>query len=516
MRQKTTLLISLMLLLGTVALQAQSTTSSTNSKTTFLLAALAMLVLFILGLKFVVSGYGKDASINGHSVKVLKKGQNLSLAGAPTSEVVDAKVSTFAIQPISFHGISPIPKVEVEIGNQVNAGDSLFFDKKRPTIKYVAPVSGEVIAINRGAKRAIHEVVIKAAPEMSFRQFELKDASKMDRSDLVAYMQDSGVWPYLRQRPFNVVAEEDKVPVNIFVSTFNTAPLAADLNKIVEGNEAAFQKGIDVLGYLTEGKVHLGVDVANTSNSKAFTSAQNCEINYFKGPHPTGNVGIQIHHIAPVSAGNPAWTISVQGVIVIGRLFLQGKYDTAQLVALTGDELNANKYVATYQGANVGDLVKTVGKKDDDIRFISGDVLTGQQKVESGFLNFYDNQLTAIEEGHYLETFGWLVPSKRLPTVNKTFVSGFVPAKNVHADTNQHGEKRAFVMTGEYEKYLPMDVYPQYLFKAIITNDYEGMETLGLYELVEEDVALCEFACTSKQPLQKILREGLNMMHEQV
>lgn len=454
--------------------------------------------------------------VNGDAVKTLTRGHDILLSGKAEGWNKGAQAATFAVQPANFNGLSSaIPKLEVEEKQTVKAGDVLFYDKKHPEIKYVAPVSGEVIAINRGEKRAIAEVVILADREMQYRDLPAMDLESASREELVAFLMEYGGWPLIRRRPFNVIATPDEVPVNIFISTFDTAPLAADQNLVVEGRGAAFQKGIEALARMTSGKVYLGMDArGDNPPSEVFTGAQLCEKVWFKGKHPAGNVGVQIHHIAPINPADRVWTLGVQEVITLGHMFLDRRYRAERVVAVAGAELQSPAYVRTYIGANVGDLVKG-NLKEGKQRILSGDVLTGARKSESQFLDFYDDQITVLQEGDYFEMFGWLLPIKPRPSISRTFPNFLLPGQEFRADTNTHGEKRAFVVTGQYEEVLPMDVYPQHLMKAILVGDYEQMEGLGIYELVEEDVALCEFVCTSKQPLQEILREGLDMMNEQ-
>ncbi len=454
--------------------------------------------------------------VGDDEVTYLKKGFDIRLEGSADGAVKDASVSTFAVQPPNFRGIAPIPKVAVEVGSNVKAGDHLFFDKKNTDIKYVAPVSGEVIAINRGDRRSIAEIVILADKEQQYRELPSFDLEKGSREELVVHLLDAGAWPLFRHRPYNTVAEMHDIPRDIFISTFDTAPLAPDLNVVVKGNEPAFQKGLEVLGKLTSGKVHLGLNAnGDTPPSDAFTNAEGVEKHWFSGIHPTGNVGVQIHHVAPITPKCSVWTLGVQEVIALGRVFTENRWNTLRVIALTGAELEDPIYVRTYAGANIADLLKG-NLANDHVRLISGDVLSGQKKRPENFVNFYDDQITVVEEGDYYEMFGWLMPGKSVPTISKSIpTAALFPDTVYRADTNTHGEKRAFVMTGQYESVLPMDIYPQHLMKAVLTNDYERMEGLGIYELVEEDIALCEYVCTSKQPLQQILRTGLDMMQEQ-
>ncbi len=452
--------------------------------------------------------------VDGAGFYSFSKGHDLKLAGSPEGEIKTLHTSRYAIRPTDFNGISPIPKVVVEVGAEVKAGDPLFFDKKRPEIMYVSPVSGEVVEIKRGAKRAIAEVIILADKEISYKSFDAPSLENIERTELVNFLTGSGVWPMLNQRPFDIVADINEVPRDIFISTFDSAPLALDSNLIIDGNEAAFQKGCDVLGALTEGSVYLGLDARGDVPSTGFSSVNGVKKNYFAGKHPVGNVGVQIHHVAPIKGNDKVWTLGVQEVIIIGKLFLEGKFDASRLVAVVGAQVSNPGIVKTYQGANIGDLVAG-NLSDEKNRIIAGNVFTGEEISADNFLGFTDNQVTVIREGDQYEAFGWLLPIKPRPSISGTFPNFLFPDFEFEGETNTHGEKRAFVVTGQYESVLPMDVYPQHLMKAIMAGDFERMEGLGINELSEEDLALCEFVCTSKMPLQSILREGLDMMREQ-
>lgn len=461
---------------------------------------------------------GSTPSYVDGPVTFLKKGHDILLQGEAAKSTIDgADVTTFAVRPPNFTGMSPIPKVVVEVGDEVKAGDPIFFDKKRPEIQYVAPVSGEVIAINRGAKRSIAEVVILADKEMKYKSMDAPNLADCSREDLVNFLLSSGAWTFLRQRPYDIIADPADTPRNIFVSTFDSAPLAPDLNYIVNGNEAAFQKGLDVLAKFAP--VHLGLNAKDSeAPNHAFTQAEGASKNWFHGKHPAGNVGIQIHHTAPITTSSKVWVAGVQDVITIGKLFTEGKFDASRVVAVTGAEVESPQYVKTYLGASIEGLVKGNLKpvaEGKSIRFVSGDVLSGKQTSTESYLGYYDDQITVLEEGDEYEMFGWLLPIAPRPTISGTFPNALYADLKFQANTNTHGEERAFVVTGQYESVLPMDIYPQHLMKAIITNDFERMEGLGLLELAEEDVALCEFACTSKQPLQSILKQGLEAMRDQ-
>jgi Na+-transporting NADH:ubiquinone oxidoreductase subunit A len=446
----------------------------------------------------------------------LTKGFDIKLEGEAQKSIEEVQVNRFALKPTDFKGMSPIPKIEVEAGQSVKAGDVIFFDKKRDTIQYVAPVSGEIVSIERGEKRSISSVVILADKKIQYKKFDTPDYTTCTREELVSFMQTSGLWTMINERPFDRIPDSQKVPSNIFVSTFDTAPLAPDLNFVINGSENAFQKGLDVLKVLTSGFVHLGLDgrSKNIPPHDAFRNATGVKKTYFSGKHPAGNVGIQIHHVDPIKSGQTVWTLGVQEVITIGNMFLHKIYDASRIIALTGAEIKSPTYVKSYLGCNVGDLLKN-NIEGENIRIVSGDVLSGKQVDPDGYLCYRDDQLSVIKEGNEYELFGWLLPLSPRPSLSGTFPNFLYPDHQFTAETNTHGEKRAMVVTGQYEEVLPVDTYPQHLFKAILTNNIEKMEGLGILELTEEDVALCEFACTSKSPLQKILREGLEIVKEQ-
>jgi Na+-transporting NADH:ubiquinone oxidoreductase subunit A len=463
-------------------------------------------------------GSGKKVTYikDEESVIALKKGYEIKLKGAVADPSIhELHVRTCAVQPPNFRGNAPIPKIEVETGVTVKAGDVLFFDKRQPEIKFVSPVSGEYIELRRGEKRAVTHLVLLADNTQQYRTLTPPDFTKASREDLVDFLCDSGFWPFILQRPFNELASTTEVPRDIFISTFDTAPLAPDNNLIVDTDREAFQKGLEVLARLTDGAVHLGLNAGGEkAPSSAFTEATGVQKHWFRGKHPAGCVGVQIHHIKPIRAGEIVWTLAVQDVMMLGRLFRDKRFDASRIVALTGAELVEPRYVQTYIGANMGELVKD-NLDNDHVRLVSGDLLTGQSKSADDFLNAHDDQVSVIQEGDYYEMFGWLLPLKPRPSFSRTFPAFLMPNMQYRVDTNTHGEERAFVVTGLYERVTPMDIYPQHLLKAAITGDIENMEGLGIYEVVEEDLALCEFVCPSKVPVQKILREGLDMIKEQ-
>ena len=460
---------------------------------------------------------GKKPKFAGeNSFKKLSKGFDIKLTGEAPLTVKENTASRFAICPTDFNGMSPIPKVVVEVGDIVKAGDVLFFDKKVSEIMYTSPVSGEIIEVNRGEKRSISEVVILADINQQYKNFDVPSLSS-EISTVVSFLQESGAWTLFNQRPFDIVPGLKDLPRDVFVSTFDTAPLAPDANFVIKGNEAYFQKGIDVLNKLTLGAVHLGLNGnVGAEISDAYKNAVGAKKHYFAGKHPAGNVGVQIHHIKAIKSGDKVWTLGVQEVVTLGKLFAEGIWDASRVIAITGSKLLEPTYIKTFVGAQVSELLKNnIKTTEKKARYISGDVLSGKQKSENQYLSYKADQITVIEEGDDYELLGWLLPLKPRPSASGTFPNFLFPNYKFDANTNMHGEKRAFVVSGQYEEVLPMDIYPQQLMKAIITNDFEKMEGLGILELSEEDIALCEFVCTSKSPLQKTLREGLDIVQSQ-
>ena len=458
--------------------------------------------------------------LKGESLIELDKGYDIPLSGNvdKLDQIEEVHTKRYAIQPPNYRGIRPIPKLEIEEGTTVKAGDPVFFDKSNPDIKYVSPVSGEFIELQRGAKRAITNLVFLADTDATtYREIPNFDLENGSREELKKHLMAYGCWPLINKRPFDVIADPEEDPKNIFISTFNTAPLALDLNIAVEGREKDFQAGLDVLAKLTDGSVYLGLDGRKTTApSSAFTDAQGVEKIYFRGPHPAGNVGVQMHHISPVAMTDVVWTLGVQDVITMGAVFTENKFKADRVISLAGAQIEKPTYIRTKVGASLNEILS--GRlQEGDNRIIDGDVLSGERKKgDHMYINASSDQITVIPEGDYYEPFGWLIPNKLRPTVSRTFPNFLIPGLKFDGDTNTHGEKRAFVVTGQYEKLLPMDIYLQHLMKAIMVNDFERMEGLGIAELSEEDVALAEFACTSKMPLQKILREGLDYVKTQM
>ena len=443
---------------------------------------------------------------------VIKKGLDIKLLGDAEKTIVDLNAERFAIKPPDFLGC--FPKVMVKEGEQVKAGTPIFYDKYRENIVFTSPVSGKIKAVRRGAKRRLLEIIIDSDKKNEAIDFGASIINNLKKDEVVEKMLKSGVWPVLRQRPYSVIANPNDAPKAIFVAAYDTSPLAPDFDLIVHGQGEAFQAGLDVLTKLTEGKVHLNVDTTKTT-SKVFLNSQNVQINKFSGPHPSGNVSVHVSKVHPINKGDIIWYLYPQDVLTIGKLFLSGKFDATRVIALAGSEVKSPKYFKTFIGASLKNMVNG-NTTNGDNRFISGNVLTGEKIEADGFVGFYDSLITVIPEGKHHEFFGWLLPGFNKFSFSKTFLSYLMPNKKYRLDTNLHGGVRAYVMTGKYEKVFPFDIYPMQLIKAVMVEDIDLMENLGIYEIDHEDFALCEVIDTSKTEIQSIIRQGLDLMRQEM
>jgi Na+-transporting NADH:ubiquinone oxidoreductase subunit A len=442
----------------------------------------------------------------------IKKGLNIKLKGQAEKVYGSAaRADVFAIKPTDFMGV--VPKLLVNQGSQVQAGTPLFFDKANESLKFASPVSGEVIEIVRGAKRKILEIKILPDKDIVYKDFAKVEPSTLTRDQIKERLLESGTWPFIRQRPFNVIANPKDTPKSIFISAFDSNPLAPDNDFVLHNSAREFQAGLDALIKLTDGKVHLNVNDDN-SPAKVFTEAKGVQINRISGPHPAGNVGVQIHHIDPINKGEIVWVINPQEVVIIGKLFVDGKFDATKVVALTGSQVKTPKYFKMLIGSSVSNLLNG-NLAEEKNRVISGNVFTGKQIMSNGFLSFYDSQITVIPEGDEPDFIGWLIPGSEIFSVSRTFTSWLKPSKQYVLNTNMRGEERPFVVTGIYENVFPFDIYPMQLLKSILVEDIDLMEKLGIYEVAEEDFALVEFICPSKIDSQKIIRKGLDIIRKE-
>lgn len=444
----------------------------------------------------------------------LKKGLDIKLKGEAENVVKNIeKCSLYAIKPTDFRSLTP--KLVAKVGDQVKAGDVLFINKYRPDIKFTAPVSGTIEAVTRGERRKLLEVVIKTDDQIQYRDFGATDVNKLSRKEIIEKLLDSGTWPMIKQRPYDIIANPEDMPKAIFVSGFDTAPLAPDFDVTLTDEVLALQAGIDCLKVLCGKNVNLNLREGTPSTS-VFTKLKNVEVNYFSGPHPAGNVGIQIHHLNPINKGETVWIVNAMDLVIIGRVFTSGKFDARKMIALVGSEVEKPAYYKTIVGAQIGSIIKGKLKNQVHQRIISGNVLSGYKVNEESYLGFYSNLITVIPEGDDYEFFGWATPGFNKFSISKSFPSFLFPNKKYSLNANYHGEERAYVVTGQYEKVLPMDILPVYLIKAILAEDLDKMEQLGMYEIAPEDLALCEFVCTSKTPVQQIVEQGIELMMKEL
>ena len=435
----------------------------------------------------------------------LCKGLDIKLVGKAEARLENAPMAkSYAVSPLDYENITP--KLLVKVGDKVEAGSALFFDKNNPRILFTSPVSGVVSAINRGEKRKLLNVAIEPDATQVYKQLTVVDVAKAERSAIVEMLLESGLWTRIVERPYGIIANPDATPKAIFVSAFDSAPLAPDYNFILKEEKAAIEAGMAVLARLTEGKVHLS---ARKGDEGFMAEVKGVEYHTFSGKHPVGNVGVQIHHIDRIAKGDIVWTVNIQDVAMIGRMVTTGKLDMSKTIAVAGSEVEKPCYKRVIAGAAVESIV---GKVKDGVRIISGDVLTGVATAKDGYLAANANMVTLIPEGDKYEFMGWAMPRFHRFSVSGSYFSWLFPKKSYNLDTNTNGEERPFVVTGLYEKYLPMDVYVSYLLKACLTKDLDKMENLGLYEVLPEDLALCEFVDPSKINMQQVLRDGINLM----
>lgn len=450
----------------------------------------------------------------------LSKGFDIKLKGSPAPEFQDSVSELFAVKPTDFIGFSK-PKLLVKVGDKVKAGQPLYYDKSMENVKFAAAVSGEVVDIKRGEKRRLLQIVVKsdgADSSVEHKKHSSSDIANLSADEIKAHLAESGVWPNFVQRPFAVMANPADTPRDIYISGFDSAPLAPDYKTLFGGMDDAFTVGIEVLKKLTSGTVNLNVD-SQDEIPQAYSKAKGIQINKFSGPHPAGNVGVQIHNLSPINAGEIVWTLNPSAVIQIGKLFGEGVYDASKIIAITGSEVTAPKYVKTKIGASVAPFLNN-NLESDNVRVISGNVLSGERIGQDDFVGFYAQQVTVIPEGDDFIFFGSFVPTMERFSFHRavglmSFMNNIIkPSKEYTISSNIQGEHRPFVQTGVFEDVVPMDILPMQLLKAIIAEDYEEMEALGIYEVAEEDLALCEFVDSSKTEVQAILRKGIELLQE--
>ena len=441
----------------------------------------------------------------------IKKGLDLKLKGEAAHEIATVTRSkVYAIKPSDFHGITP--KMVVKEGATVKAGDVIFYSKNDEAVKFVSPVSGTILEIVRGEKRVILAIKIVADSQDVAVEHSKKNPKDLSEKEVKEQLLASGCWPFIKQRPYDVIANSADTPKAIFVSGINSAPLAGDLNYVLANKKEALSAGFEALKKLTSGKIHVTID----AKANFLPSVEGVEVHKGEGKHPIGLVSTQIAAIDPLNKGERVWVVQIEDVAVVGELFLNGKVNFEKTVALTGTGFEKPSYVKVISGAQMSDVVAG-NLKDGNYRVISGNVLTGDKKSSEDFLGFYHHQVTAIPEGNDYDFFGWNLPRPNKFSVYKAGMFSFLtPNKKYDLNTNTNGEHRGFVLTGEYEKVCPLDIYPMQLLKAILVKDLDQMEALGIYEVAPEDFALTEFVDVSKQDHQRIVRQGLDLMIKEV
>ncbi len=438
----------------------------------------------------------------------LRKGLDIRLKGKAEEQKIQLKSNgKYALVPDDFEGVTP--KVVVHEGDHVLAGDALFVNKQYPDVRFASPVSGKVIAVERGERRKVLCVKVEADTQQQYVDFGKKSVSGLDGEAVIKALLEAGLFGYIDQLPYAVSTNPEVMPKAIFVSALRDKPLACDFEYEVKGQEQDFQTGLTALSKIA--KTYLGV-----GKDSALKNMNDVEVNAFVGPCPAGNVGVQINHIAPVNKGEVVWTVDPTAVLFFGRLFNTGKVDLKRTVALCGSEINKPVHVDMLVGEELSTLLSNSYDASHSVRIINGNVLTGRQTTKDGFLGAHTSEITVIPEGNDAdEMLGWILPRFKQFSVNRSYFSWLLGKKEYVADARIKGGERHMIMSGEYDKVLPMDIYGDYLIKAIITGDIDRQEQLGIYEISPEDFALAEFVDSSKLQLQRIVREGLNILRKE-
>ena len=439
----------------------------------------------------------------------LHKGLDINLQGKAEEKKIQLKSNgKYALVPVDFEGVTP--KVVVKEGDAVKAGDALFVNKQYPEVKFASPVSGTVSAVVRGERRKVLCVKVDADAQQSYVDFGKKDVSKLDGKAVIDALLEAGIFGYINQLPYAVSTNPTVMPKAIFVSALRDKPLACDFEYEVTGQEQDFQTGLTALSKIA--KTYLGVGVGSK-----LEGAKDVEVTVFEGKCPAGNVGVQVNHLDPVNKGEVVWTIGDPTVVLfIGRLFNTGKVDLKRTVALCGSEIKSPAHVDMLVGEELSTLLSNSYDAQKSVRIINGNVLTGKPTTKEGFLGAHTSEITVIPEGDDAdETLGWILPRFKQFSVSRSYFSWLCGKKSYALDARVKGGERHMIMSGEYDKVLPMDIYGEYLIKAIISGDIDRQEALGIYEVSPEDFALAEFVDSSKLELQRIVREGLNILRKE-
>jgi len=439
---------------------------------------------------------------------VVKKGLDLQLVGNASPEIYTPESSDYiSIFPSDFHGV--FPKLVVKENDIVKAGETLFFDKNSEKIKFVSPVSGIIHEILRGDRRTVLEIKIKADKEISYKK--IKEINLVDSSNTIDFLLENGLWTFVKQRPYDIIADPNSIPKDIFISGFDSSPLSADYDFITKDEKENIKAAIKCLTQLTNGSVH--ISIRKESNS-FLRELKNVVIHNVSGPHPAGNLSTIINKISPINKGDTVWTLNLPDLSIIGNAILNGKFVAERTIALVGSSVLDPKYIKTIIGSDISSFLQL---KHDNSRIISGNVLTGTKLDSKGNLRYYSNEITAIPEGDDYDLFGWAKPIFNKFSLSRALTfSWLFPDKKYDLNTNTNGEHRAFVVTGSFEEVFPLDIYPMQILKACMYEDLDEMEALGMYEISPDDFALTEFICVSKQPHQNIIRKGLDLMKKEI
>jgi len=443
----------------------------------------------------------------------LRKGLDIRLQGRANEEKIAVKSNgCYALVPDDFEGV--VPRVVVKEGDHVKAGDALFENKLYPEVKFASPVSGTVKAVARGERRKVLCVEVVADQKQEYVDFGVKKADNLDGETVVKALLEAGIFGYINQLPYDVSTNPQTLPKSIFVSALRDKPLACNFEYEVKGQEHDFVTGITALSKIA--KTYVGVGKLSPLSSH-LSSLDNVEVNEFDGPCPVGNVGVQVNHLDPVNKGEVVWTIGDPTVVLfIGRLFNTGKVDLTRTVALCGSEVKKPMHVDMLVGEELSTLLSNSYDAAHHVRIINGNVLTGRQTTKDGFLGAHSSEITVIPEGDDVDEFaGWAMPRLKQFSVNRSYFSWLMGKREYAIDARIKGGERHMIMSGEYDRVLPMDIYGEYLIKAIIAGDIDKMEQLGIYEVAPEDFALAEFVCSSKMELQRIVREGLDNLRKE-
>ena len=444
----------------------------------------------------------------------IKNGLTIKLKGAAENILKKAALpESVSLNPSDFHLI--VPKMALKIGEKVSQGSVVFFSKKDERIKFCSPVDGTIRDIVRGAKRKIIEIIIDVEKNQNLISPNPQVFADLNTDQIKTILLESGCWPFVKQRPYDVIANPSDNPKSIFISGFNSAPISADLQIILDDQKEEFKEGINVLSKLTSGEINICV---NDTSSTFISEIENVKIHKINGPHPSGNVGVQIHHIDPVNSGDRVWTLGAEDVAIIGRYFMTGIYNPIRTIAVSGPPVKYPKYYKTIVGTQLNKIIDDTGIDiNDSLRIINGDVLSGRKVEHDNYLGFYNNTLSVLREGNRYRMFGWIpFVNNKVPSMYKTSFSWLFPNKEYDLDTNLNGEERAFVVTGEMEKVFPMDILPMQLLKECMAGNIEKMESLGIYEVAPEDFSLIDYSSSSKIEAQYIIRQGLDLMISEV